>query len=91
MVRLAFTLSLSHIYFHTFTFIPSLSHFEVRWCILDNCRDYFWSRGDDGATGSGVPWVAPAGLTSFSSECYMSSGKKKMKILFGVLDFPTFL
>ena len=51
MVGLAFTLSLSHIYFHTFTFIPSLSHFEVRWCILDNCRDYIWSRGDDGGTG----------------------------------------
>ena len=60
-------------------------------CILGNSQCYFWVGGDDGTTGSGVPWVEPAGLTSFSSECYMSSGKKKMKILFGVLDFPTFL
>ena len=46
-------------------------------CILGNSQCYFWVGGDDGTTGSGVPWVEPAGLTSFSSECYMSLEKKK--------------
>ena len=41
---------------------------------------FLGAREDDGTTGSGVPRVGPAGLTSFSSECYMSSGEK-MKIL----------